>query len=70
MATQSPPYDPPATLPAHRAFVVHFAATSRRRRRFFGRVEHLATGAAAQFRSLRDLLEFFAERVDAPRGRP
>ena len=55
------------TLPAHRAFVVHFRWTEGRRRRFTGRVEHLASGRSGQFASLRALLAFFAELLDPPR---
>src|SRR5262249_2651323 len=43
MARESARYDPTATLPPHRAFVVHFSTTARRGRRFIGRVEHLAS---------------------------
>jgi hypothetical protein len=51
-------------LPAHRAFVVHFAAVDRRGR-FTGRVEHLTSGASLHFASLRALLAFIAARLDA-----
>jgi hypothetical protein len=48
-----------------RAFVVHFgAAAAARRRRFRGRVEHLASGRTAIFSSLDDLLGFFATTGD------
>jgi len=57
-------YDSPGTLPAHRAFVVHFTATPGRR--LTGRVEHLASGTFTLFASLRGLLAFFAERLEAP----
>lgn len=67
MAGETAPYDPRATLPAHRAFVVHFRLPGRGRRRFAGRVEHLASGASAQFASLRALLAFFAALLDEPR---
>ena len=53
-------------LPAHRAFVVHFGAAGGRGRRFTGRVEHLTSGAAIHFASLRALLAFFATRLEAP----
>jgi hypothetical protein len=66
MASDGSPHDTRATLPAHRAFVVHFLASARRRR-FTGRVEHLASGASAQFASLRGLLAFFARLLEAPR---
>jgi hypothetical protein len=52
-------------LPAHRAFVVHFGAADRRGRRFTGRVEHLTSGAAIHFASLRALLAFIATRLEA-----
>jgi hypothetical protein len=58
--------DTARTLPADRAFVVHFAGPGRRPR-FAGRVEHLASGEATQFGSLRALLAFFA-RLLAARG--
>ena len=57
--------DSPRTLPADRAFVVHFAGPGRPGR-FAGRVEHLASGTATQFRSLRALLAFFARVLAAP----
>jgi hypothetical protein len=41
----------------------------RRRRRFAGRVEHLISGRFTQFRSLRGLLAFVAEFLDAARDR-
>ena len=66
MARDTTPYEPPGTLPAHRAFVVHFRS-GERRRRFAGRVEHLASGKAAHFASLRGLLAFFAQLFEAPR---
>ena len=69
MATERPRYEPPTTLPTQRAFAVHFIATPRRRRRFAGRVEHLASGTFAHFASLRGLLAFFAQRLDAPTTR-
>lgn len=67
MASDGPRYDVPATLPAHRAFVVHFRATTRRGHRFIGRAEHLASGRFTHFASLRGLLAFFAQLLDAPR---
>ena len=57
---------PASTLPAYRAFVVHFGTATRRRRRFTGRVEHLASGAIAHFASLRGLLTFVTRRLDPP----
>ena len=59
-------YDSRGTLPADRAFVVHFTAVPGRRRRFNGRVEHLASGTVTLFASLRGLLAFFADCPDAP----
>jgi hypothetical protein len=59
MVRESARYDPTATLPPHRAFVVHFSTTGRRSRRFTGRVEHLASGTSTTFASLRGLLAFF-----------
>lgn len=59
-------YEPIGSLPAHRAFVVHFGAAGRRRR-FSGRVEHLASGRSAHFTSLRALLAFMGQLLDAPR---
>ena len=67
MAIESPRDQPAATLPVERAFVVHFKTADRPGRRFNGRVEHLASGAFTHFVSLRSLLAFFAERLDAPR---
>jgi hypothetical protein len=66
MAIESPRDRPAATLPAERAFVVHFTAADRPGRRFKGRVEHLTSGASTHFASLRSLLAFFDERLDAP----
>ena len=54
------------TLPADRAFVVHFVGRGRPGG-FAGRAEHLVSGTATQFRSLRALLAFFA-RVLAAAG--
>jgi hypothetical protein len=54
-----------ATLSVQRAFVVHLAAAGGRRRRYRGRVEHLASGASAHFASLAGLLAFFAATLDA-----
>jgi len=67
MARESARYEPAATLPAHRAFVVHFNGQPRARRRFAGRVEHLASGRFTHFGSLRELLAFFARLLDGPR---
>jgi len=67
MASDGGRHEPLDTLPAQRAFVVHFAGSGRRRRRFAGRVEHLASGRFRHFVSLRDLLAFLAEFLDAPR---
>ena len=67
MTGESTRKDRTATLPAHRAFVVHFVSTRRRRRRFAGRVEHLVSGTSMHFASLRTLLAFFARLLDAPR---
>jgi hypothetical protein len=69
MGIDGPRYDPPVTLPPHRAFVVHFTTTAGRGRRFTGRVEHLASGTFTLFASLRGLLAFFAELLDAPHER-
>jgi len=68
MASETAHYEA-RTLPAHRAFVVHFGGAGRRRRRFAGRVEHLASGRSAHFASLRALLAFFTELLD-PSGEP
>jgi hypothetical protein len=55
-----------SALPAHRAFVVHFAADDgRARRRFAGRAEHLSSGESIHFSSLKQLLAFIGSRVDA-----
>jgi hypothetical protein len=58
-----------STLSARRAFVVHLGADGHpRRRRFSGRVEHLASGASAHFSSLKALLAFFAAVPDVAAG--
>jgi hypothetical protein len=49
----------------HRAFVVHFATSHGRRRRFHGRVEHLSSGEAALFSSLSRLLGFVVSILDS-----
>jgi hypothetical protein len=61
-----------SALSARRAFVVHLAATDgRRRRRFSGRVEHLASGASRHFSSLEGLLAFLVAFLDVtPGGAP
>jgi hypothetical protein len=54
-----------AQLSPLRAFVVHLAERSdSRRRRFSGRVEHLASGASTHFSSLDGLLAFFASVLE------
>jgi hypothetical protein len=59
------PFQDRASLGAHRAFVVHFAAGGDgARRRFRGRVEHLASGRAAQFPSLARLVDFIGAVLD------
>jgi len=56
-----------STLSAHRAFVVHLSAAPRRgRRRFTGQVEHLSSGRTRHFSSLKGLVVFLAEILDAP----
>jgi hypothetical protein len=67
MGIDGPRCDPPVTLQSDRAFVVHFSATGGRGRRFAGRVEHLASGTSIFFASLRALLAFFAQLLEAPR---
>jgi hypothetical protein len=48
-----------STLSARRAFVVHLGTPDASgRRRFSGRVEHLASGASTHFSSLKGLLAF------------
>jgi len=61
MATRRPDA---GTLSARRAFVVHFASQSGRRRRFIGRAEHLSSGRVTQFFSLAELLRFIALAPD------
>jgi hypothetical protein len=47
-------------LSVHRAFVVHFApGTDAVRGQVVGRVEHLVSGEATEFRSIEELLAFF-----------
>ncbi len=64
-----------STLSVQRAFAVHLGTGGGpARRRFRGRVEHLSSGQATQFASLKDLLAFFAAIIDgavptAPRSR-
>jgi hypothetical protein len=55
-----------STLSVQSAFVVHFTTAGRpSRRRFRGRVEHLPSGRATSFSSLKELLAFFTAAVDA-----
>ncbi len=56
-----------ASLPVDRAFVVHFGTDGSPRRRVRGRVEHLSTGRAALFSSLKALLGFVAAILDGAR---
>jgi hypothetical protein len=61
------PFQAGSTLSVHRAFVVHLRPWGgARRRRFRGRVEHLSSGRAAQFSSLRELLQFVSAALDVP----
>lgn len=54
-----------STLSVHRAFVVHFGTgAGLPRRRYQGRVEHLSSGRAARFSSLKQLLGFVAAILD------
>ena len=69
MAIDEARYDSAGTLPVNRAFVIHFRMTARRGPRFIGRVEHLTSGAAAEFRSLRALLAFVTRLLEAPHDR-
>ncbi|MBI3801902.1 MAG: hypothetical protein HY268_33640 [Deltaproteobacteria bacterium] len=49
-------------LSTQRAFVVHLGPTvNATRRRFQGRVEHLASGRICHFASLKELLQFFTD---------
>jgi hypothetical protein len=66
MAKEHARYEAPVTPSPERAFAVHFTAAPRGRRRFAGRVEHLASGTFMHFASLRGLLAFFAQRLDPP----
>lgn len=66
MGDETTPREALATLPAGRAFVVHFRAAGGRRRWCVGRVEHLASGTSGQFASLRTLLAFFVALLEAP----
>jgi hypothetical protein len=67
MARETARHDPAAALPASRAFVVHFGAPRGRGVRFAGRAEHLASGRFTHFASLRGLLSFFGEVLEASR---
>jgi hypothetical protein len=54
------------TLSVQRAFVVHFNhAGEPGHHRFSGRVEHLPSGEIADFSSLKGLLAFFVDVIDA-----
>jgi hypothetical protein len=55
-----------STLSVQRAFVVHFNdAGGPGHHRFSGRVEHLPSGEIADFSSLKGLLAFFVDVLDA-----
>lgn len=58
----APAADNPGRLSVHRAFVVQFhAETDIVQRRCAGRVEHVASGQAASFQTLEELLTFIAQ---------
>jgi hypothetical protein len=64
-----------ATLPPERAFVVQLrAAAGGDGELFVGRAEHIASGVAARFASLTELIGFvqqvLAARVQTPTGKP
>ena len=64
------PFQPGSPLSVRRAFVVHLGTVrGSRRRRFRGRVEHLSTGRATEFSSLKQLLAFVCELLDARASR-
>jgi hypothetical protein len=64
MRTRTRPGSP---LSIQRAFVVHVgAAGGPGRRRFIGRVEHLASGESTHFSSLRELLAFLDRKRSPP----
>jgi hypothetical protein len=53
-------------LSVHRTFVVQFVPTRRRAgTQLAGRVEHVASGRAAEFSCLQVLLDFFAAELRA-----
>lgn len=57
-------------LPPHRAFVIQFRAeTDAPAGRLAGRVEHVASGRAAHFRSLDELLAFLDQVLGDSRER-
>jgi hypothetical protein len=60
-----------APLSVHRAFVVHFRVDSDvTQGRVAGRVEHIASGQAAHFASLEELLAFVARVLATIRAPP
>lgn len=60
------PFQAGSTLSVHRAFVVHLGPEAAgRRRRFRGRVEHLSSGQAAWFASVRELTLFLSGTLEA-----
>jgi hypothetical protein len=57
---------PPAALPSNRAFVVQFRfQPPKAPLSWEGRVEHLASGHVARFRSAEELLAFLARELTA-----
>jgi len=58
-------------LSPHRAFVVQFhARTDLKRGHCAGRVEHVVSGQATRFQSVKELLAFIARVLPTPRKQP
>jgi len=59
-----------APLPAERAFVVQLRVAAGAADPIVGRVEHVVSGAAAQFACAADLIAFISKVVAAPKRAP
>ncbi len=71
MATRAKQQPPTATthLPANRAFVVQFtASTNLPQQQIAGRVEHVVSGQSTHFQSLEELLAFIAQVFEQKQG--
>jgi hypothetical protein len=67
--SRTPPAATNPTLPANRAFVVHFGTGASAAGRLpVGRVEHVVSGATARFESWEDLRRFVEQVLRSTNG--